>query len=68
MIKHSMWQTTEGYRPDEDRPWVLDTWDSERWHVQRSYLGFNPTGIYVRSVKTLHRITIESIIATESYP
>jgi hypothetical protein len=67
MIQHSMWQDDRGYRAGDPRPWVLDSWDTDLFHVQRSYVGFEPTGIYLRSIKTKHRITIESLIAMEQY-
>lgn len=71
MIKHSLWRADHGmgYLPTHDdydrRPWVLDSWDTEHMHIQRVRLPADMTGLYLRSVKTIHRIRIESLIALE---
>jgi hypothetical protein len=73
MILHSLWRADAamGYVPTHcdynDRPWVLDSWDDKEWNLQRRYLPAEHTGLLLRSIKTLHRVTIESSIAMEQY-
>lgn len=57
MVKHSLWRADAamGYLPThsdyDHRPCVLDSWDTEYWHVQRRTLPAEHTGLYLRSIK-----------------
>lgn len=73
MIKHSLWRMDAAYgyvpshRDYDDRPWVLDSWAEGGLHLQRRSLPAAHTGLYLRSIKTQHRVAIESLIAMEQY-
>lgn len=73
MIQHLLWRADAcmGYLPShsdfDSRPWVLDSWDTEHHHVQRKMIRHPHTGLMLRSIKTIHRVRIESLIAMENY-
>lgn len=73
MITHRLWRADAGmgYLPGHSdysqRPYVLDSWDTEHRHVQRSILNTPYTGLMLRTLRQKHRIKIESLIAMEQY-
>lgn len=73
-VSHCLW-SNDGpglrYAAGDWRPWVLDSYDSAgkivRTHLACYPDGMQPTGLYLRSLKTRNRVNLESQLAMEQY-